>query len=127
MNKQIISTTAAPQAIGPYSQAVKAGNLLFCSGQIPIDPATGQLVTGDIQTQSRRVLDNIKGLLEAAGSSLDKVVKATVFIKDMNQFTAINEIYATYFTSNPPARSLVEVARLPKDVDIEIEVIALCE
>ncbi|AVX29679.1 MULTISPECIES: RidA family protein [unclassified Carboxydocella] len=127
MTKEIISTTAAPQAIGPYSQAVKVGNLLFCSGQIPIDPVTGQLVTGDIQTQTRRVLDNIKGLLEAAGSSLDKVVKATVFIKDMNQFATINEIYATYFTANPPARSLVEVARLPKDVDIEIEVIALCE
>ncbi|AVX19266.1 endoribonuclease L-PSP [Carboxydocella sporoproducens DSM 16521] len=127
MTKEIISTTAAPQAIGPYSQAVKVGNLLFCSGQIPIDPVTGQLVTGDIQTQTRRVLDNIKGLLEAAGSSLDKVVKATVFIKDMNQFVTINEIYATYFTANPPARSLVEVARLPKDVDIEIEVIALCE
>lgn len=125
MTKEIITTEKAPAAIGPYSQAVKVGNLLFTSGQIPLDPATGQVIPGDIQAQTRRVLDNLSAVLQAAGTSLDKVVKATVFIKNMDDFAAINSVYGEYFTANPPARSTVEVARLPKDVGVEIEVIAL--
>ncbi len=125
MTKRIIQTTSAPAAIGPYSQAVAAGGLLFCSGQIPLDPATGQLVSGGIAEQTQRVLDNVKALLEAAGSGLDRVVKTTVFLKDMNEFAAMNEVYARAFAAPPPARSTVEVARLPRDVRIEVEVIAL--
>ena len=122
--KEIISTDKAPAAIGPYSQAVKVGNLLFTSGMIPIDPATNTLVEGGIEVQAERALQNVKNLLEASGSSLDKVVKTVVFIKDMNDFAKVNEIYAKYFTENYPARSCVEVARLPKDVLIEMEAIA---
>ncbi|MBQ8951596.1 MAG: RidA family protein [Eubacterium sp.] len=122
--KEIIATDKAPAAIGPYSQAVKVGNLLFTSGMIPIDPATNTLVEGGIEVQAERALENVKNLLEASGSSLDKVVKTVVFIKDMNDFAKVNEIYAKYFTENYPARSCVEVARLPKDVLIEMEAIA---
>ncbi|MBP3807130.1 MAG: RidA family protein [Eubacterium sp.] len=122
--KEIIATEKAPAAIGPYSQAVKVGNLLFTSGMIPIDPATNTLVEGGIEVQAERALENVKALLEASGTSLDKVVKTVVFIKDMNDFAKVNEIYAKYFTENFPARSCVEVARLPKDVLIEMEAIA---
>ena len=122
--KEIIVTEKAPAAIGPYSQAVKVGNLLFTSGMIPIDPATNTLVEGGIEVQAERALENVKALLEASGTSLDKVVKTVVFIKDMNDFAKVNEIYAKYFTENFPARSCVEVARLPKDVLIEMEAIA---
>ena len=122
--KEIIATDKAPAAIGPYSQAVKVGNLLFTSGMIPIDPATNTLVEGGIEVQAERALQNVKALLEASGSSMDKVVKTVVFIKDMNDFAKVNEIYAKYFTENFPARSCVEVARLPKDVLIEMEAIA---
>ena len=122
--KEIIATDKAPAAIGPYSQAVKVGNLLFTSGMIPIDPATNTLVEGGIEVQAERALENVKNLLEASGSSLDKVVKTVVFIKDMNDFAKVNEIYAKYFTENYPARSCVEVARLPKNVLIEMEAIA---
>jgi 2-iminobutanoate/2-iminopropanoate deaminase len=124
MAKEIIATKEAPAAIGPYSQAVRVGNLLFTAGQIPLDPATQQIVQGPIAVQARRSLDNLKAIVEAAGSSLDRVVKTTVFLKDMNDFAAMNEVYATYFTSNPPARSAVEVARLPRNVLVEIEMIA---
>ncbi|MCR5214071.1 MAG: RidA family protein [Eubacterium sp.] len=122
--KVIISTDKAPAAIGPYSQAVKVGNLLFTSGMIPIDPATNTLVEGGIEVQAKRALENVKALLEASGTSMDKVVKTVVFIKNMDDFAKINEIYAEYFTDNYPARSCVEVARLPKDVLIEMEAIA---
>ncbi|WP_243311486.1 RidA family protein [Fundidesulfovibrio agrisoli] len=122
--KRSVSTDKAPAAIGPYSQAVWAGDLLFCSGQIPIDPATGQIVVGGAADQARQVLDNICAVLEAAGLGLDAVVKATVFFKNMEDFQAVNEVYASYFKPPFPARSGVEVARLPKDVLVEIEVIA---
>lgn len=123
--KKIISTAKAPAAIGPYSQAIITGSLLFASGQIPIDPATGQIVEGGIEEQATRVFENIKAILEEAGTSLDNVVKTTCFISDMNNFAAVNGIYAKYFGEDtPPARSAVEVSRLPKDVMIEIEVIA---
>ena len=122
--KEIISTDKAPAAIGPYSQAVKVGNLLFTSGMIPIDPATNTLVEGGIEVQAERALENVKALLEASGTSLDKVINTVVFIKNMDDFAKVNEIYAKYFTENFPARSCVEVARLPKDVLIEMEAIA---
>ena len=122
--KTIISTDKAPAAIGPYSQAVKVGDLLFTSGMIPIDPATNTLVEGGIEVQARRALENVKALLEESGTSMDKVVKTVVFIKNMDDFAKVNEIYAEYFTENFPARSCVEVARLPKDVLIEMEAIA---
>lgn len=121
---EIVSTNTAPAAIGPYSQAVKTGNLLFTSGMIPIDPATNTLVEGGIEVQAERVLENVKALVTASGSSMDKVVKTVVFIKNMDDFAKINEIYAKYFTGSFPARSCVEVARLPKDVLMEMEVIA---
>ena len=124
MEKQIIATTQAPQAIGPYSQAVQVGNLLFASGQIPINPATGALVTDSFEAQVSQVLKNIEGILQAAGATFANVVKTTVFLKDMEKFAAMNAIYAQCFPENPPARSTVQVARLPKDVEIEIEVIA---
>jgi len=123
--KEIIATDRGPKAIGPYSQAIRANGFVFLSGQIPFDPATGELVTGDVATQTTRVLENVKAIAEAAGSSLDKAVKATVFLKDMNDFAAMNEIYGKYFAHNPPARSTVEVARLPRDVRVEIELIVL--
>ncbi len=123
--KQVISTDRGPKAIGPYSQAIRANGFLFISGQIPFDPATGKLVEGDIRAQTERVMENLKGILEAAGSSLDKVVKTGVFLKDMNDFAAMNETYGRYFPANPPARATVEVARLPRDVRVEIDLTAL--
>ena len=120
-----ISTDRGPRAIGPYSQAIRANGFLFLSGQVSLDPATQQLIQGDIAAQTTRVLENLKGVLEAAGSSLDRVVKTTVYLKDMNDFSAMNEVYARYFPNNPPARATVEVARLPKDARVEIELIAL--
>ena len=122
--KSVISTDKAPAAIGPYSQAVRTGNLIFTSGMIPIDPATNTLVEGGIDVQAVRAFENLKALLEEAGSGFDKVVKTVVFIKNMDDFAKVNEIYATYFTGSYPARSCVEVARLPKDVLIEIEAVA---
>jgi 2-iminobutanoate/2-iminopropanoate deaminase len=123
--RDVITTHEAPKAIGPYSQAIRANGLIFCSGQVAIDPVTNTLVTGDIAFQTDRVMKNLRGLLTAAGSSLDKVVRSTVFLKNMNDFAAMNEVYGRYFPSAPPARSTVEVARLPKDVLVEIDVIAL--
>jgi 2-iminobutanoate/2-iminopropanoate deaminase len=123
--REIISTKDAPQAIGPYSQAIKANGFIFTSGQIAIDPTTQQVVTGDVAAQTERVLRNLSEILEAAGSGLGKVVRSTVFLKDMNDFPAMNQVYGKYFTSAPPARSTVEVARLPREVLVEIDVIAL--
>ena len=123
--KQAITTDRGPSAIGPYSQAIKANGFLFVSGQIPLDPASGKLVDGDIRAQTERVLENLKGIVEAAGSALDRVVKTTVYLQDIGDFAAMNETYARYFASNPPARATVEVARLPRDVRVEIELIAL--
>jgi 2-iminobutanoate/2-iminopropanoate deaminase len=123
--RDIIATKHAPQAIGPYSQAVKANGFVFTSGQIAIDPATQQVVAGDVAAQTDRVLRNLSGVLEAAGSGLEKVVRVTVFLKNMNDFAAMNQVYGKYFSSAPPARSTVEVARLPKDTLVEIDVIAL--
>ncbi len=125
--KTIISTPKAPAAIGPYSQAVLVNGMLFTSGVIPINPETNTLVEGDVTVQARQAIGNLKNLIEASGSSMDKVVKTTVFIKDMNDFGKINDIYKDFFTSDFPARSCVEVARLPKDVLIEIEAIATVE
>jgi 2-iminobutanoate/2-iminopropanoate deaminase len=122
--KKIISTERAPKAIGPYSQAVISNGWAFLSGQIPLDPVTNQIVEGGIGVQTERVLENLKSVLEAAGSSLDRVVKTTVYLKDMGEFAIMNEVYGRYFASNPPARATVEVARLPKDVRVEIECIA---
>ena len=125
MHKHTVSTDKAPKAVGPYSQAINTGPLVFVSGQLPIDPATGTLIDGDIQEQTRQVLQNIKQVLNAAGSSLDKIVKTTVFIKDMNNFSKMNQAYAEFFPDDPPARACVEVARLPKDVSVEIEAVAI--
>lgn len=124
--KKVISTNQAPAAIGPYSQAVEVNGLIYTSGQIPVDPATGEIPQG-INAQAEQVMKNVKNLLEAAGTSMSHVIKTTVFIKDMNDFTAINQIYATYFEGDCPARSCVEVARLPKDVLMEMEAIAVKE
>lgn len=123
--REIISTKDAPQAIGPYSQAVKAKGFIFTSGQVAIDPATQQVVAGDVAAQTDRVLRNLSEILEAAGSGLGKVVRASVFLKNMDDFAAMNSVYGKYFSTAPPARSTVEVARLPKDVLVEIDVIAL--
>lgn len=123
--KKIISTPKAPAAIGPYSQAIVVGDMVYTSGMIPIIPETGELETGDIKAQANQAIKNLVTLLEEAGSDAGSVVKTTVFIKDMNDFAAVNEVYATYFTENFPARSCVEVARLPKDVKIEIEAVAV--
>jgi 2-iminobutanoate/2-iminopropanoate deaminase len=123
--KKIVSTPAAPAAIGPYSQAVVYNGLVYCSGQIPLDPAPGRLVDGSVAEQTVRVLDNLKAVLEAAGSGLDKVLKTTVFMKDLGEFAAMNEVYARYFGENPPARATVEAARLPRDVRVEIECVAI--
>jgi 2-iminobutanoate/2-iminopropanoate deaminase len=120
-----IQTDRAPQAIGPYSQAIKANGFIFLSGQIPLDPATTQVIEGGIKEQTERVLDNLKAVLEAAGSSLDRVIKTTVYLADMNEFAAMNEVYANYFGATKPARATVEVARLPRDVKVEIDLIAL--
>jgi len=123
--RSVIATKDAPQAIGPYSQAIKANGLIFTSGQVAIDPATQDVIAGDISAQTDRVLRNLSEILEAAGSGLGKVVRATVFLKSMNDFSAMNAVYGKYFSTAPPARSTVEVARLPKDVLVEIDVIAL--
>jgi 2-iminobutanoate/2-iminopropanoate deaminase len=120
-----IQTDRAPQAIGPYSQAIKANGFIFASGQIPLDPATMRIVEGGIEEQTGRVLDNLKAVLEAAGSSLDRVVKTTVYLADMGEFAAMNEIYARYFGATKPARATVQVARLPRDVKVEIDVVAV--
>lgn len=125
MKKRVIHTNKAPKAIGPYSQAIQAGNFLFLSGQIPIDPASGEVVKGDIREQARRVLENLKGVLESQHLGMEDVVKVTIFLKDMGNFGQLNEVYATYFPSSPPARSTVEVARLPREAEIEIEAIAV--
>ena len=130
MSKQAIATAAAPAAIGPYSQAIRSGNFIFTAGQIAIDPATGIVVPGEIAEQTARVLENLKAILEAGGSSLDRTVKATVFLRDFNDFAAMNEVYARYLGGEgrtAPARSTVEVSRLPKDVLIEIELVAEAE
>ena len=123
--KELISTEKGPKAIGPYSQAVRANGFIYISGQGAIDPATGALVAGGIAEQTARALDNLKAIVEAAGSSLDHAVKVTVFLKDMNDFAAMNEVYARYFPKNKPARTTVEVARLPLDLRVEIDLIAL--
>ena len=123
--KEIIATDQAPHAIGPYSQAVRAGNLVFASGQIPIDPSTGEFVPGGIAEQTEQVLKNLKAVFEAAGVGLDQIVKTTVFLADMNDFTAMNEVYGKYFAENPPARATVQAARLPRDAKVEIEAIAV--
>ena len=122
--RQAVSTPSAPKAIGPYSQAIRAGSLLFVSGQVPIDPATGQIINGDIAAQTHRVFQNIGEILKAGGASFDHVVRTTVFLADMNDFSAMNEAYATYFTAPAPARATVQVSRLPKDARLEIDVIA---
>ena len=124
MKRQIVATDAAPKAVGPYSQAVWAGDLLFCAGQIPLEPSTGNIVPGGITEQATRVLENIRGLLQSQGLDFQNVVKSTVFLSDMNNFAAMNEVYATFFTSELPARSTIQVARLPKDALVEIEVVA---
>ena len=124
-NRTPVHSDAAPKAIGPYSQAIIANGFVFCSGQTPIDPATGNLVEGGIEAQTHQVFKNLIAVLAAAGTSLDQVVKSNVFLKDMNNFAAMNAIYASYFKGAPPARSTVEVARLPKDCMVEIEMIAL--
>lgn len=124
MRKQIIQTTDAPQAIGPYSQAVRIDNLVFLSGQIPLDPATGKIVEGDITVQTRRVMDNLGAVLRAAGASFNDVVKTTIFLADLGHFAKMNEVYGGYFTSEPPARATVQVGALPRNVLIEIDMIA---
>jgi len=123
--KEIIQTANAPQAIGPYSQAVKAGGFLFASGQIPIDPNTGEFVSSGIAEQTEQVLKNLSAVLEAAGSSLERVVKTTVFLVDMTEFVAMNEVYGRYFKNQPPARATIQAARLPRDARVEIEAVAL--
>ena len=123
--REIIKTEGAPGAIGPYSQAIRAGGFIFASGQIPLDPATGSLVQGGIVEQTEQVMRNVSALLEAAGSGIDRIVKTTVFLADMNDFSAMNEVYGKYFEKNPPARATVQAARLPRDARVEIEVVAL--
>lgn len=125
MKIEYLATEKAPAAVGPYSQGIKAGQFVFTSGQLPLDPKTGQLVQDDIQTATRVALENVKAVLAASGAALENVVKVTVFVKDMNDFGKINEVYAEFFTNHKPARSLVEVARLPKDGVIEIEAVAV--
>lgn len=123
--REVIATKDGPQAIGPYSQAIRANGFIFVSGQVAIDPANQQVISGDVAAQTERVMKNLTGILKAAGSGLEKVVRSTVFLKNMGDFGAMNEVYGRYFASAPPARSTVEVARLPKDVLVEIDVIAL--
>ena len=124
---KVISTKNAPAAMGAYSQAVISNGFAFLSGQIPLDPSTGQLIEGDVSAQTERVLENLKAVLDACGSSLDRVVKTTVYLKDMGEFARMNEAYARYFPANPPARATVEAARLPRDVRVEIDCIAIVE
>ncbi|NFA60544.1 RidA family protein [Clostridium sporogenes] len=125
MEKVVISTKKAPAALGAYSQAIKVGDLLFTSGQVPLDPATGKLVSDDIKKATERSMENLKAVLEEAGTSFDKVIKTVIFLKDMNDFAAVNEVYAKYFKENPPARSCVQVGKLPKDALVEIELVAM--
>jgi 2-iminobutanoate/2-iminopropanoate deaminase len=125
MKREVISTDKAPKALGPYSQAIKANGFIFCSGQVPRNPETGELVEESITEQTRQVLSNLKAVLEGAGSGLDRVVKATVFLRDMNDYSEMNAEYANWFSEEPPARAAIQVARLPRDVGIEIEVIAV--
>ncbi len=125
LTREVVSTDEAPKAIGPYSQAIKANGFVFISGQVAIDPSTQQVITGDVAAQTDRVVKNLSAILKASGSGLEKVVRSTVFLKNMGDFTAMNEVYGKYFSAAPPARSTVEVARLPKDVLVEIDVIAL--
>ena len=127
MEKEVISSPGAPKAVGPYSQAVRAGDWIYVSGQIPLDPETGRLVEGDIEIQTERALDNLREILEAAGSRLEKVVKVSVYLKDMEDFAAVNEVYGRFFPVKPPARACVEVSNLPKGAGIEIEAVALAE
>jgi 2-iminobutanoate/2-iminopropanoate deaminase len=122
---ETVVTDRGPKAIGPYSQAIRANGFLFVSGQIPLDPKTQQIVDGETSVQAERVLENVKGILESAGSSMERVVKTTIFLADMNDFSAVNEVYSRYFGANPPARSTVEVSKLPRNVRIEIDAIAL--
>ena len=123
--KKIISTADAPKAIGPYSQAIEANGFVFVSGQIPLDPATGSLVAGDIREQTKRVMENGKAILAAAGCGMDSVVKATIYLKNIGDFAAVNDVYGSFFSAEPPARATVEVSRLPKDVAVEIDLIAV--
>jgi 2-iminobutanoate/2-iminopropanoate deaminase len=125
--KEIVATERAPRAIGPYSQAVRSGNFLFASGQIPIDPATGEFVAGGISEQTEQVMRNVSAILEAAGAGLQQVVKTTVFLADMDDFTAMNEVYGRFFGEDPPARATVQAARLPRDARVEIEAIAILD
>jgi 2-iminobutanoate/2-iminopropanoate deaminase len=125
MKKKVVQTEKAPKAIGPYSQAIQAGDFLFLSGQLPLEPASGEMVKGDIRQQTKRVLENIKGVLESQNLGLEDVVKVTVFLKDMGNFSQMNEVYATYFLTSPPARSTVEISGLARDAGVEIEAIAL--
>lgn len=124
MKRQVVTTDAVPKAIGPYSQAVWAGDLLFCAAQISLDPATGNMIAGGITEQTARVVENIRGLLQSQGLDLGNVVKSTVYLSDMNNFGSMNEVYARYFAKEPPARSTIQAARLPKDALVEIEVVA---
>lgn len=124
MDKKIVSTDRAPEAIGPYSQAVASGDLVFCSGQVPLDPASGELIEGDVKTQTRRCLENLGAVLEAAGTSFDKVVKVTAYLVDMGDFPEFNEVYGEFFAADPPARATVGVAGLPKGARVEVECIA---
>jgi 2-iminobutanoate/2-iminopropanoate deaminase len=125
--KKIISTNEAPGAIGPYSQAVRSGNFVFCSGQIALDPKSGQIVAGDVAVQTRRVMDNIAAILRAEGLTFDHIVKTTIFLTNLGDFQTVNDIYGSYFKEDPPARSTVQVAALPKNVDVEVEVIAVAD
>jgi 2-iminobutanoate/2-iminopropanoate deaminase len=125
LQKQTIHTDAAPKALGPYSQAVRAGDFLYTAGQVGIDPKTGEIVAGGIEAETQQVLTNIKRILEAAGSSIDKVVKTTVYLRDIQDFAAMNTVYATFFPANPPARSTIQVAALPRGVAVEIDTIAI--
>jgi len=126
MEKAVIATEKAPAAIGPYSQAIRMGNMVFLSGQIPLHPVTGEMVKGDIKAQTRQVLENVKCILEAAGSSLDQVAKTTIFMKDLNDYAAVNAVYQEFFPNKPPARAAIQAARLPRDAGVEIETIAFC-
>lgn len=125
MKKEVISTDKAPKAIGPYSQAIRAGEFVFVSGQISLNPDSGEVVTGDIEAQAERVLKNVAAVLEAAGSSMEDVVKTTVYLKDLSDFPRFNECYARFFTKNPPARATIEASRLPKEVRVEIDAVAV--
>lgn len=127
MKRTVIATQDAPEAIGPYSQGIQCGNILFISGQIPIDPGTGQVVVGSIREQTEQVLKNLKAVVAAAGGGLENIIKTTVYLKSMGDFTDVNETYASYFKESPPARACVEVSRLPKDVGVEIDAIAVVD